>query len=81
MGKVLHGCATTTHAVRTELQRSEAPIAELARRYNINEKTVRKWRARSSVEDVLSPMEEAAIVAVNCFVFGAKLEFKDYIIL
>ncbi|ADP70505.1 hypothetical protein Rvan_1239 [Rhodomicrobium vannielii ATCC 17100] len=37
MGQVLHGCATTTHAVRTKLQRSEAPIAELARRYNIND--------------------------------------------
>jgi predicted dithiol-disulfide oxidoreductase (DUF899 family) len=32
MGQVLHGSATTTHAVRTELQRSQASAAELARR-------------------------------------------------
>lgn len=75
MGQVLHGSAKTTHAVRAELQRSKAPIAELARRYGINEKTVRKWRSRSGVEDeamgpkerastALSALEEAAIVAL-----------------
>ena len=26
MGQVLHGCATTTHAVRTAIQRSKAPL-------------------------------------------------------
>ena len=72
MGQFLHGSAKTTHAIRTELQRSEAPSAELARRYGINEKTVKKWRSRTSVEDqpmgpkepkstVLSALEEAAI--------------------
>jgi DNA-binding transcriptional regulator YiaG len=48
MGQVLHGSATTTHVVRAELQRSQASAAELARRFGINEKTVRKWR--SSIE-------------------------------
>jgi hypothetical protein len=28
MGQVLHGCATTTHAVRTAIQRSKAPLKE-----------------------------------------------------
>ena len=76
MGQVLHGSAKTTHAVRAELQRSQAPVAELAKRYGINQKTVIKWRKRQSVEDlpmgpkerrssVLSPMEEAAIVALR----------------
>jgi hypothetical protein len=51
MGQVLHGSATTTYAVRTELQRSQALAAELARRFGINEKTVRKWRLRQAVED------------------------------
>jgi transposase-like protein len=70
MGQVLHGSAKTTHAVRAELQRSKAPVASLAKRYGINEKTVLKWRKRQSVEDmpmgpkerhstVLSAMEEA----------------------
>jgi len=74
MGQVLHGSATTTHAVRAAIQRSKASIQELSQRYGINPKTVQKWRKRSSVEDasmgpkerrstVLSPEEEALIVA------------------
>src|SRR3546814_8618743 len=51
MGQVLHGSAKTTHAVRAELQRSQASAAQLARRFGINEKTVRKWRCRETVED------------------------------
>src|SRR6201985_434679 len=74
MGQVLHGCATTTHAVRTAIQRSEAPLKELATRYGLNHKTVAKWRKRAFVNDapmgpktprstVLSSEEEALIVA------------------
>src|SRR3546814_6852138 len=76
MGQVLHGSAKTTHAVRGELQRSQASVASLAKRFGINEKTVIKWRKRQSGEDmpmgpkerrstVLSPMEEVAIVALR----------------
>lgn len=72
MGQVLHGSATTTHAVRAAIQRSKASVQELSERYGINSKTVRKWRKRSSVEDapmgpkerrstVLSPEEEALV--------------------
>ena len=46
MAQLLHGSAKTTHAVRAELQRSQAPVAQLAQRFGINEKTVLKWRAR-----------------------------------
>lgn len=85
MGQILHGSAKTTHAVRGELQRSQASIASLAKRYGINEKTVLKWRHRQSVEDmpmgpkkrrssVLSPMEEAAIVALRV---QARLPLDD----
>ena len=74
MGQVLHGSATTTHAVRAAIQRSTASIQALSARYGINPKTVAKWRKRSSVEDrpmgpqhphstVLSAEEEALIVA------------------
>jgi hypothetical protein len=42
MGQILHKRATTTHAIRAELQRSEATVAELAKRYNLNPKTVLK---------------------------------------
>lgn len=76
MGQILHGSAKTTHAIRSELQRSQASVTGLARQYGINKKTALKWRHRQSVEDmpmgpkerrstVLSPMEDAAIVAVR----------------
>ncbi len=73
-GQVLHECATTTYAVRKAIQRSKASVSELAGQFGINQKTVRKWRARKSVEDApmgpknprstsLSPEEEAACIA------------------
>ncbi len=74
MGQIRHGSATTTHAVRAAIQRSQASAAELSRTYGINPKTVLKWRKRATVEDrktgptapsstVLSNDEEAIIVA------------------
>ena len=74
MVQVRHGSATTTHAVRAAIQRSQASIAELSRELGINPKTVAKWRKRQTVEDqktgpreprstVLSEEEEAMVVA------------------
>jgi transposase InsO family protein len=74
MGQVLHGSATTTHAIRAAIQRSKAPLKELAARHGLNRKTVAKWRKRSFIEDapmgpkaprstVLSAEEEAVVVA------------------
>src|SRR3954447_26332315 len=74
MGQVLHGSATTTEAVRRAIQHSQASLRALAKRYGINQKTVAKWKRRTSVADlptgprearstVLSVEEEAVIVA------------------
>ena len=74
MGQVLHGSATTTHAIRAAIQRSKASIQALSERHGINPKTVAKWRRRDSPEDcrmgprvprstVLSAEEELLIVA------------------
>ena len=74
MGQVLHGCATPTHAVRTALQRSKAPLKELAARHGLNAKTVAKWRKSAFVHDaamgpkaprstMLTLQEEAIAVA------------------
>ncbi len=52
MGQVLHGSATTTHAIRAAIQRSKAPLKELAAQYGLNHKTVAKWRKRAFVNDV-----------------------------
>ena len=74
MGQVLHGSATTTEAIRRAIQHSQESLRALAKRYGINQKTVRKWRNRTSAADlptgpreprstVLSVQEEAVIVA------------------
>lgn len=52
MGQVLHGTATTTHRIRKEIQASNSTLKALSLQYNINIKTVRKWKGRSSVEDL-----------------------------
>jgi transposase-like protein len=73
MGQVLHGTATTTHAVREKIQNAEESVAKLAKQYGINPKTAHKWKRRESVEDlkcgrrpgqgsVLSAVDEAIIV-------------------
>jgi transposase InsO family protein len=70
----LDGSATTTEAVRRTIQNSQESLRTLAKRYGINQKTVRKWRNRASVADlptgpkekrstVLSADEEAVVVA------------------
>ena len=74
MGQILHGCATTTEAIRRAIQNSQESLRALAKRYGINQKTVAKWRERETVADlptgpkeakstVLSVEEEAIIVA------------------
>ena len=74
MGQILHGSATTTEAIRRAIQHSQESLRALAKRYGINQKTVAKWKNRTSVTDVptgpkeprstvLSIEEEAVIVA------------------
>ncbi len=50
MGQVLHGSATTTHAIRALIQRSKASNAALSRELGMNVKTVAKWRKRERVD-------------------------------
>ncbi|EJT02527.1 integrase, catalytic region, partial [Rhizobium sp. CCGE 510] len=74
MGQVLHGSATTTEAIRRAIQNSEESLRTLSKRYGINQKTVAKWKKRTSLVDLptgpktphsttLSLEEEAVIVA------------------
>lgn len=74
MGQTLHGSAKTPHAVRAAIQRSKASIQELSERFDLNPKTVAKWRKRDFVHDapmgpkeprstVLSAQDEAICVA------------------
>lgn len=74
MGQLLHGSARTTAALRRTIQRSRESVARLAERYDLNARTVAKWRRRTAVEDagmgprqphstVLTAEQEAIIVA------------------
>ena len=74
MGQILHGRARTTEVIRREIQNSKESLRALAARYNINPKTVAKWKKRSTACDapmgpkecrstVLSRQQEALIVA------------------
>jgi transposase InsO family protein len=74
MGQLLHGSARTTAAVRRAIQHSQESLAKLASRYDLNPKTVAKWKKRTQVHDapmgpkhpcstVLTVEEEALIVA------------------
>jgi hypothetical protein len=74
MASVLHGSARTTPRIRAELQASKESARSLGARYDLNPKTVRKWRQRTTTADapmgpkaprstVLTPAEEAIIVA------------------
>jgi transposase InsO family protein len=74
MGQILHGCATTTEAIRRAIQNSKESLRALSGRYGINQKTVAKWKRRAFVSDlptgpkqpkspVLTADDEAMIVA------------------
>jgi transposase-like protein len=51
MGQLLHGSARTTAALRRAIQQSQESIAKLAKHYDLNPKTVAKWKKRTSVND------------------------------
>jgi transposase-like protein len=67
----LHANATTTPKVRSYIQRSKKPVAELAAELGVSETTVRRWRGRTTVTDrshvpntlttSLLPIEEALV--------------------
>ncbi|PPE03190.1 hypothetical protein HCUR_01368 [Holospora curviuscula] len=74
MGQVLHENARTTEAIRREIRDSKKSIGKAAKRFNVNPKTILKWRKREDTKDlpmepkkikstVLSETEEEAIVA------------------
>ena len=72
MGQILHGSATTTEAVRRAIQHSQESLRQLSKRYGINQKTVAKWKRRTSVADMptgpkepkstVLTIEEAAVI-------------------
>lgn len=66
MGQVCHESATTTHAVRAAIKRSQASLSALSQELGINPKTVAKWRKRETVEDMKTgPSEPRSTVLIE----------------
>lgn len=51
MGHIHHANAKTTFRIRKEIQESKESIAKLALRYQLNPKTIIKWRKSATCED------------------------------
>ena len=54
MGHILHSNAKTTIRIRKEIQDSKQSVIKLAKKYNLNPKTIQKWKHRDSLEDIKS---------------------------
>ncbi len=74
MGQVLHANARTTQAIRREIRNCKESLVKAAKRFNVNPKTISKWKKREDPQDlpmgpkkikstVLSEAQEQAIVA------------------
>ncbi len=71
MGEILHGSAKTTPKIRKEISESKESAAKLAKKYNLNPKTILKWKHRANFSDrrsgpskprsVLSEKEQAIV--------------------
>ena len=64
MSQVRHGSATTTHAVRAAIQRSQVSLATLSRDLGINLLTVAKWRKRQTVDDLQLGLGRSFVIKV-----------------
>ena len=62
MGQLLHGNARTTAAVRRTIQHRQERLTTLVERYDINPKTVAKWKRRAYVHDAPMPMDQLLTV-------------------
>ena len=66
MGQVLHGSARTTQAIRRSIQRSQESLQTLAKRHNIDPKTVTKWRKRTTTSDApMGPKPASTVLTVE----------------
>ena len=81
MGQIRHGSATTTHAIRAAIQRSQASAAELSRTYGINPKTVSRWRKRATVEDLRTGPREPRSSVLSCDEEAAVVAFRRHTLL
>jgi hypothetical protein len=79
MGQILRGSAKTTHVVRAAIQRSKASIKVFAKCYDLNPKTVTKWKKRPFVHaaDGAVPAKHRRFPAiVESFLFQMMIKHR-----
>jgi transposase InsO family protein len=81
MGQILHGSAKTTHAVRAAIQRSKASLKELAEQYGLNQKTVAKWKKRTSVHDAAMGPKQARSTVLTAGQEAVAVAFRKHTLL
>jgi transposase InsO family protein len=81
MGQVLHGCATTTQAVRRAIQHSQASLRTLAAQYGVNQKTIAKWKKRSSVVDLRTGPKDAQSTVLSTEDVAIVVAFRRHTLL
>lgn len=52
----IHPNATTTPRIRRQIQQSDLPVAQLAQKYSVGERTIRRWKKRDSIQDKSSSL-------------------------
>ncbi len=52
MGQLLHANARTTQAIRREIRNCEESLVKAAKRFNVNPKTIAKWKKREHPQDL-----------------------------
>lgn len=81
MGQVHHGSATTTAAARRAIQHSQESLRALAKRYGINQKTVAKWKKRTSVADLETGPSEATSTVLSIEEEAITIAFRRHTVL
>jgi transposase-like protein len=81
MGQVLHGCATTTEAIRRAIQNSQESLRALAKRHGINPKTVAKWKKRDSTADLSTGPREPMSTSLSLEVEAIIIAFRKHTLL
>jgi hypothetical protein len=79
LGQVLHGCATTTEAVRRAIQHSQKSLSALAKHYG--QKTVAKRRKRSSIADLPTASKEPKSTVLSVEDEAIIVVFRRYTLL
>ena len=81
MGQVLHGGATTTEAIRRATHHSQASLGALAKRYGIDQKTVVKWKQRTSVADLPTGPKQARSTVLSIEEEAIAVAFRQHTLL